>query len=107
MTMESSRTRHFSYFLTFRNDLQDLLARTNMLNLGLDYDLLFVFGPQSSGKSTLLNALFGKKFPTMQANTGRYQVTKGVCASKAQEQNILVMDLEGTDSKERGEENMV
>jgi hypothetical protein len=38
---------------------------------------------------------------------GRYQVTKGVCVSKAVSNDILVMDLEGTDSKERGEENVV
>jgi septin family protein len=90
-----------------RDDLQDLLVKTELIKKGLDYNLLAVFGPQSSGKSTLLNALFSTKFPTMQANTGRYQVTKGVCASKAQNDDILVMDLEGTDSKERGEENAV
>ena len=43
----------------------------------------------------------------MDAESGRYQVTLGVCCSKAKQADILVFDMEGTDSKERaGKENL-
>lgn len=77
------------------------------MNRGLDYNILAIFGPQSSGKSTLLNNLFDTTFDVMNENIGRYQVTQGVCVSKAKKSNILILDMEGTDSKERGEENSV
>ena len=76
-----------------------------MKDKGVNYNILSVFGPQSSGKSTLLNRLFSTHFPTMNSHEGRYQVTLGVCMAKAQrtlEKDILLLDLEGTDSKERG-----
>lgn len=76
-----------------------------MKGKGVNYNILSVFGPQSSGKSTLLNRLFDTHFPTMDARSGRYQVTLGVCMAKAQktmDTDILLLDLEGTDSKERG-----
>lgn len=54
----------------------------------------------------MLNRFFGAGFPTMDASTGRYQVTLGVCMAKANKtldkDILLMMDLEGTDSKERG-----
>ena len=76
-----------------------------MRGKGVNYNILSVFGPQSSGKSTLLNRLFEAHFPTMDSHMGRYQVTLGVCMAKANktlDTDILLMDLEGTDSKERG-----
>ncbi|EFC50133.1 predicted protein, partial [Naegleria gruberi] len=84
--------------------LDRFVGQTNMRGKGDNYNILSVFGPQSSGKSTLLNRLFGAGFPTMDASTGRYQVTLGVCMAKANktlDKDILLMDLEGTDSKER------
>jgi GTPase Era involved in 16S rRNA processing len=71
-----------------------------------------VFGSQSTGKSTLLNHLFGTEFNVMD-ETARQQTTKGIWMSRAQERddgkdgmgkNILVMDVEGTDGRERGED---
>ena len=35
------------------------------------------------------------------------QTTKGIWMAKNGENNILVFDIEGTDSKERGEQRMV
>ncbi len=43
---------------------------------GFDYNSVAILGPQSSGKSTLLNGLFGTQFPTMAQEEGRYQCTK-------------------------------
>ena len=55
---------------------------------------------------TLLNLLFGTKFDVMDSDLGRTQTTKGIWMAKNNENNILVFDIEGTDSKERGEQRM-
>lgn len=65
-----------------------------------------VIGCQSSGKSTLLNLLFGTTFEVMDDDYGRQQTTKGVWMSCNDGKNILVFDIEGTDSKERGEQRI-
>ncbi len=70
---------------------------------GFDYSLVAVFGSQSTGKSTLLNALFGCRFGVMDERA-REQTTRGIWIAKAKEANILVMDVEGTDGRERGED---
>ena len=79
---------------------------------GFNYHLISVFGSQSTGKSTLLNRLFGTDFSVM-LETERRQTTKGIWLSKNKLQsqegvkladNILVMDVEGTDGRERGED---
>ncbi|KAG2658533.1 hypothetical protein PVAP13_1KG302010 [Panicum virgatum] len=74
---------------------------------GLSYAVVSIMGPQSSGKSTLLNHLFGTNFREMDAFKGRSQTTKGIWLAKAQniEPCTLVMDLEGTDGRERGEDD--
>ncbi len=77
-----------------------------MPNLGLsgfNFNSVAILGPQSSGKSTLLNGLFGTSFPTMQGEEGRYQCTKGIWLGKSARSPTLVMDVEGTDGRERGE----
>lgn len=67
------------------------------------YNSVSVIGCQSSGKSTLLNLLFGTSFVVMDDENGRNQTTKGIWVSVNEEKNILIFDIEGTDSKERGE----
>lgn len=83
------------------------------MNVGFAYHVVAVFGSQSTGKSTLLNQLFGTDFNVM-SESARQQTTKGIWLSRAKEddvpfdtgmgQNILVMDVEGTDGRERGED---
>ena len=63
-----------------------------------------MLGPQSSGKSTLLNFLFGSKFST---GTGR--CTKGIYANLINIDHeyydmILVLDTEGLQSAEKDDE---
>ena len=65
-----------------------------------------VIGCQSSGKSTLLNLLFETKFETMDQDEGRQQTTKGIWMSRSKDSTTLIYDIEGTDSKERGEQRM-
>jgi hypothetical protein len=70
---------------------------------GFNYHILSIFGSQSTGKSTLLNKLFNTKFQVMNENS-RQQTTKGIWISQAENSNLLILDVEGTDGRERGEE---
>jgi hypothetical protein len=59
-----------------------------------------------------LNLLFGTTFPVMVQNRARTQTTQGVWMALSQSQqgnkdNVLVFDVEGVDSRERGEHHMV
>ncbi|KAK3814929.1 MAG: RHD3/Sey1 [Benniella sp.] len=82
---------------TFINEEWDLKE------VGFSYNLAAVFGSQSTGKSTLLNRLFGTSFDVM-SETARQQTTKGIWMSKDKDKKILIMDVEGTDGRERGED---
>ncbi|CCX05391.1 RHD3/Sey1 [Pyronema domesticum] len=95
----------------FTSSLPLYLSSQNLLTAGFSYHVVAVFGSQSTGKSTLLNHLFGTDFNVMDAKTARQQTTKGIWMSRAKEdesmnmgKNILVMDVEGTDGRERGED---
>ncbi|KAG0216464.1 Dynamin-like GTPase that mediates homotypic ER fusion [Mortierella sp. NVP41] len=70
---------------------------------GFNYNLAAVFGSQSTGKSTLLNRLFGTSFDVMD-ETARKQTTKGIWISQGRDMKVLIMDVEGTDGRERGED---
>jgi protein SEY1 len=50
--------------------------------------------------------LFDTKFDVLDSNKGRMQTTKGIWMARNPEGSILVFDIEGTDSKERGEQRM-
>ncbi|KAA8495572.1 Protein SEY1-like [Porphyridium purpureum] len=103
-----------------------------------EYAVVAVVGSQSSGKSTLLNDVFGTQFPVLDAPLhGRRRTTQGVWLAYSPLQNLqhrqrasstpssggassmrrdstddsyrvsnryaVVLDIEGTDSRERGE----
>ncbi|EPZ33991.1 RHD3/Sey1 domain-containing protein, partial [Rozella allomycis CSF55] len=78
-------------------------------DIGFDYTVVAVFGAQTG---TLLNRLFGTAFQEMD-DTRRQQTTKGtseflvgigIWMSPADEdRSVLIMDVEGTDGRERGE----
>ncbi|ORX55242.1 root hair defective 3 GTP-binding protein [Piromyces finnis] len=70
---------------------------------GFNYHILSIFGSQSTGKSTLLNKLFNTKFQVMNEKS-RQQTTKGIWISQGENSNLLILDVEGTDGRERGEE---
>lgn len=88
-------------------------------SVGDNYHIISVFGLQSTGKSTLLNRLFNTNFDVMD-ETNRQQTTKGIWmaysphvlttqSSEKQmgrqlKETVLVMDVEGTDGRERGED---
>ncbi|KMT05555.1 hypothetical protein BVRB_7g176770 [Beta vulgaris subsp. vulgaris] len=83
------------------------LKEQKLAECGLSYAIVSIMGPQSSGKSTLLNNLFGTNFREMDAFRGRSQTTKGIWLARCVgiEPCTLVMDLEGTDGRERGEDD--
>lgn len=83
--------------------------------VGSNYHVVLVFGLQSSGKLTLLNTLFKTRFAVMD-ETRRQQTTHGIWMGAAEAVasrtdgyapnllHILVMDVEGSDGRERGED---
>lgn len=88
--------------------MSKFLSTQGLTAAGFNYHLVAVFGSQSTGKSTLLNHLFGTSFTVMDEKARR-QTTKGIWMSRAEGEdgvgsNILVMDVEGTDGRERGED---
>ncbi|KAK1987874.1 root hair defective 3 GTP-binding protein [Colletotrichum cereale] len=92
----------------FNGNVATYLQKVRAAEAGFNYHLISVFGSQSTGKSTLLNNLFGTDFSVM-SETMRQQTTKGIWMSKNKKEagmaeNILVMDVEGTDGRERGED---
>eukprot|EP01135_Chromosphaera_perkinsii_P010045 Nk52_evm80s1992 gene=Nk52_evmTU80s1992 len=90
----------------FTPHVPEQLVSWGLSNLGFDYNITAILGCQSSGKSTLLNILFGTEFQEMNEDIGRQQTTQGVWLARSQFSNVLVLDVEGTDSKERGEEHI-
>ncbi|ORX74309.1 root hair defective 3 GTP-binding protein [Linderina pennispora] len=74
----------------------------SLCDAGFDYNVVAVFGSQSTGKSTLLNRLFGTKFDVMDEHQ-RQQTTRGIWADRGVDMNVLILDVEGTDGRERGE----
>ncbi|KAJ7693445.1 RHD3/Sey1 [Mycena rosella] len=87
----------------FTPDLGAQIERWGLRDAGFGYNIVAVFGSQSTGKSTLLNRLFGTTFDVMD-ETRRQQTTKGIWMCRGIDMNVMVMDVEGTDGRERGED---
>ncbi|KAM0041212.1 putative P-loop containing nucleoside triphosphate hydrolase [Helianthus debilis subsp. tardiflorus] len=87
--------------------LDNFIKQVKLGECGLSYAVVAIMGPQSSGKSTLLNHLFHTNFREMDAFRGRSQTTKGIWIARCAgiEPCTIVMDLEGTDGRERGEDD--
>ncbi|CAL9122736.1 unnamed protein product [Musa textilis] len=88
--------------------VEHFMKATRLAECGLSYAVVSIMGPQSSaGKSTLLNHLFQTDFREMDAFRGRSQTTKGIWLAKCVgiDPCTVVMDLEGTDGRERGEDD--
>ncbi|KAJ0614700.1 putative P-loop containing nucleoside triphosphate hydrolase [Helianthus annuus] len=93
---------------TFNADgLENFIKQVKLEECGRSYAVVAVMGPQSSGKSTLLNLLFHTKFREMDASMGRNQTTQGIWIARCTgiEPCTIVMDIEGTDGQERGEDD--
>ncbi|KAG6754339.1 hypothetical protein POTOM_042371 [Populus tomentosa] len=86
--------------------LENFTRTTNLAQRRPSYAVVAVIGPQSSGKSTLLNKLFRTDFWMMDAHEGRRQTTQGIWMGKGIgiEPFTIAMDVEGSDSGERAQE---
>lgn len=99
----------------FNPGILEYVDKVTPATVGSDYHIISVFGSQLTGKSTLLNRLFHTNFDTMDDSQGRAQTTKGIwmayspaitatTAKAKNDDHIFVMDVEGTDGRERGED---
>lgn len=65
--------------------------------------MVAILGAQASGKSTLLNQVLGTKFDVGTSATIGSATTKGITVAKsAHSKYIVAIDVEGSDSRERG-----
>ncbi|KAK8961813.1 hypothetical protein KSP40_PGU011970 [Platanthera guangdongensis] len=89
--------------------LEHFVKTVRLGECGLSYAVVSIMGVQSSGKSTLLNKLFQTNFREMDTIKGRTQTTKGIWIANCLgiEPCTIVMDLEGSDGRERGEDDTV
>lgn len=101
----------------FNTNIMDYISKSTPSSvIGNNYHIISVFGSQSTGKSTLLNKLFNTNFDVMD-EARRQQTTKGIWLAYSPNvntthsnqkieahENIFVMDVEGTDGRERGED---
>eukprot|EP01130_Rhizamoeba_saxonica_P011959 TRINITY_DN4997_c0_g1_i1.p1 TRINITY_DN4997_c0_g1~~TRINITY_DN4997_c0_g1_i1.p1 ORF type:complete len:764 (-),score=183.00 TRINITY_DN4997_c0_g1_i1:33-2324(-) len=90
----------------FNEEIKQKMIDWDVYNAGFKYFLVAILGAQSSGKSTLLNHLFGTDFIVMNQHV-RTRTTEGIWAGKVgnNNHNLLIFDVEGTDSRERKDEN--
>ena len=95
------------YDLTFNDQLKTFFTENHFSpESGKVYQTIGIIGCQSSGKSTLLNHVFNTNFEIMSDEIGRAQTTKGIWLAINKEFNTLIIDVEGTDSKERGDDRV-
>ncbi|XP_078167910.1 protein ROOT HAIR DEFECTIVE 3-like [Carex rostrata] len=87
--------------------VESFMKTIKLAECGLSYAVVSIMGPQSSGKSTLMNHLFKTNFREMDAFKGRSQTTKGIWMARGLniEPLTIIMDLEGSDGRERGEDD--
>ncbi|GAB68532.1 GTP binding protein, partial [Plasmodium cynomolgi strain B] len=117
------KTQIIDYDGNIMEDLKEWMIRNKLANLGFNYNVIAILGSQSSGKSTLLNNLFKTSFDVMNTKLGHSQTTQGLWLSfdtfedtsvTPSEQGsttnrvnpTLILDVEGNDSKERGDNRL-
>lgn len=68
-----------------------------------------ITGPQASGKSTLVNALFQTSFPVASRASVATATTRGILASHTASptRQILLLDVEGADARARGRDGKI
>lgn len=70
--------------------------------------IISILGAQASGKSTLLNKMFSTTFSVAARSSVGSASTKGIFASLDSENDrIVALDVEGSDSRERGRDGRV
>ncbi|EEA05633.1 uncharacterized protein CMU_026410 [Cryptosporidium muris RN66] len=110
--MEQIIDYNSNFIGSFSNICEEFKKNSNVFN----YNVVSILGSQSTGKSTLLNLLFGTNFQVLdKINSGYCQTTKGLWISSNykvidnsinSKSPLLIWDVEGTDSLERGEDRL-
>ncbi|KAM3131180.1 hypothetical protein pb186bvf_016760 [Paramecium bursaria] len=91
-----------------KDELLKFFKESQLDQFGKQYNVVSVIGSQSTGKSTLLNKVFGTSFDVQDRTKQLGQTTIGIWVSRDKNANVLVLDVEGSDSVERkAGENMV
>ncbi|CAM0878744.1 unnamed protein product [Alopecurus aequalis] len=70
------------------------------------YAVISIVGAQSSGKSYLLNRLFGTRFPVMDSKCRRCQTTRGIMMSRCIGPSLILLDVQGFDGREKGQDKL-
>ncbi|KAG5223390.1 protein ROOT HAIR DEFECTIVE [Salix suchowensis] len=83
--------------------LENFSRTTNLSQHGVSYAVVAIMAPKVA--STLLNELFQTDFRMMDADDGRTQTTQGIWIAKSIgiEPFTIAIDVEGSDSRERGQ----
>ena len=71
-----------------------------------DYFSVAIIGVQNSGKSTLLNHVFGTNFDVLKQMAGS-RTTRGILTSVDKTENIIILDVEGNDAMDRAEDQVI
>ncbi|KJP89838.1 hypothetical protein AK88_00549 [Plasmodium fragile] len=117
------KTQIIDYDGNMMEDLKEWMISNKLANLGFNYNVIAILGSQSSGKSTLLNNLFKTSFDVMNTKLGHSQTTQGLWlsfdtfedssvspskkgSSTSPVNPTLILDVEGNDSKERGDNRL-
>ena len=87
--------------MKFNEDFGQFIVDNGLAHRSSAYHVVSIIGGQSSGKSTILNNLFGTSFDMMDKAKGRQQTTKGIWCACAKGGEMLVLDVEGTDGREK------
>ncbi|CXI54323.1 protein SEY1, putative [Plasmodium berghei] len=127
-----NKTQIIDYDGHIIDNLKEWMNNNKLSKLGFNYNVIAILGSQSSGKSTLLNNLFKTSFDVMNTKLGHSQTTQGLWLSydkfedeltdasneetdvepqnKSNNKHVinptLILDVEGNDSKERGENRL-
>lgn len=76
------------------------MAETLGSQINRNYYTIAIIGVQNSGKSTLLNQLFGTNFAVLKGVAGS-RTTRGILCSLDREENFIIFDVEGNDAMDR------
>ena len=68
-------------FIFPKNHIKQIVQQNPEINNS--YKIISIVGSQSSGKSTLFNAVFSTDFKVLDASEGMKQTTKGILSKKS------------------------
>lgn len=91
--------QYFSIYISyFRIEELEGLNKKNIQAMNKTYHVLSIIGSQSSGKSTLLNALFQTTFEELNRKLRVGQTTRGIWYAMDPKSSMMILDVEGSDS---------